>query len=108
MATGHYGFFQKKGGEIVRAPLVQWASYRRQGYKFVTEKDWQAQQAGTKAAPVEDVNEAPTMENTKAEILDYARANDIAVDENANKADLLAAIEDTHDVRWKRLIAAND
>ena len=52
MATGHYGFFQKKGGEIVRAPLVQWASYRRQGYKFVTEKDWQAQQAGTKAAPV--------------------------------------------------------
>ena len=34
------------------------------------------------------------MENTTAEILDYARANDIAVDENANKADLLAAIED--------------
>ena len=50
--AGHYGFFKKKGGAIVKAPLVKWAGYRREGYEFATEEEYNKQRAeeGAKAA----------------------------------------------------------
>ena len=86
----HHNFMRKKGGPIVRVPKNKWAHYRRSGYEFATEEEYNEQLRGN--APEETV-EAPTDANTKAEIVAFCNANQIEVDGNDTKADLLAKIE---------------
>ena len=90
--AGNFAFMKKEGGKIERVPLVKWPKYRQQGYEFCSETDYNAQQS--KAAAVEEELEAPTMENTKEEILAYAHAKGIDVDADDTKSELLDWIEE--------------
>ena len=96
MTTGHHAYFEKDG-KVEKAPLIKWGHYRRRGWVFSTIEAYNAQEHGTAPAPVveeEDGDELPTMENTKAEILAYAKANDVGVNPEDTKAELLEVIED--------------
>ena len=89
----HHNFMQKKGGPVVRVPKNEWAKYRRMGYDFSTEEAWNEQRQNETPEPeVTETPDLPTDANTKAEILDFAEANNIDVDANDTKADLLAQI----------------
>ena len=90
--AGNFAFMKKEGGKIERVPLVKWANYRKSGYVFCSETDYNAQQSKTTA--VKEGLETPTMENTKAEILAYARAKNVEADSDDTKAELLDAIEE--------------
>lgn len=90
--AGNFAFMKKEGGKIEKVSLAKWAQYRKSGYEFCSETDYNEQQS--KAPVVEEEVEAPTMENTKAEILAYASANNVEVFEDDTKAELLTAIEE--------------
>lgn len=85
-------YMSKDDGPIEKVALNEWTRKRSAGYVFRTEKEFQDQQASATPGRDDDADIVPTMDNTKAEILDYAEANDIAVDPELKKADLLAAI----------------
>lgn len=92
MTTQNKHFMKSPDGVIKAIPANEWGKYRADGYTFSNEKEFQDQQAG--AAPDrDDVDVIPTMDNTKAEIVDYLKANGYEVDTNDTKAELLAAIE---------------
>lgn len=112
---GHHVYMQKevegevKGefereGEIKKVPANEWARYRRSGWVFVGEDEFNIQQrekalAKSKAAEVVKMaeGELPSMANTKTEILAFAEANNLDVDEDTTKAELLEAIEDAQE-----------
>ena len=87
-------YMSKDDGPIEKVALNEWTRKRSAGYVFRTAKEFQDQQA--RATPERDADDdadiMPTMDNTKAEILEYAEANGITVDADLKKADLLAAI----------------
>jgi hypothetical protein len=102
--------YMKKGGVIKKVPLNKWANYRADGWAFSNVIEWTAQQssdgprktptAHVAAAPAEEETEEeetvelPTMENTKAEILDFASEHGVEVDGGDTKAELIEAIDD--------------
>jgi hypothetical protein len=84
---------QKDDGPIVKVNLNDWATKRRDGFVFRTEAEFNAQGEG--AAPDRDDDDDPTfptMDNTKAEILEYCDANGIQADAGLTKSDLLELI----------------
>ena len=62
--AGNFAFMKKEGGKIERVPLVKWANYRKSGYVFCSETDYNEQQS--KAPVVDEAVDSPTMQNTKA------------------------------------------
>lgn len=85
-------YMSKDDGPIEKVNLNEWTRKRAAGYIFRTEKEYQDQVAAKVAGPDDDDDGIPTMDNTKAEILEYAEANEIVVDPDLKKADLLDAI----------------
>ena len=97
MQSKHY--MSKDDGPIIKVNLNEWAKHRKSGYVFRTELDYQNQQANAAEVaeaetPDEDEDESVNMDNTKAEILAFAEANGIEVDEDDTKAELLDVIDD--------------
>jgi hypothetical protein len=97
--AGNFAYMQKKGEKIIKVPLNQWAGYRRKGFEFSNEAEFNAQQSNRVKEEVEEeeVTEivAPTVDgNSKEEILDFAEAHNIEVDPDDKKADLVEAIND--------------
>ena len=96
--AGNFAYMQKKGGNIVKVPLNEWAGYRRKGYEFSNEAEFNAQQSNRVAEEVvedDDTPEivAPTVDgNSKEEILAFAEAHNIEIDPDQQKADLVEAI----------------
>ena len=85
-------YMQKDDGPVVKVNLNDWARKRKDGFKFSTKKEYEDQVQN--AAPDRDEDQTfPTMENTKAEILEYAAANGFDLDEGLNKTDLLEMLE---------------
>ena len=87
-------YMKKPGGPIEKVNLNDWARKRKEGYTFSNEADYLVQQAG--AAPDRDDDaggDFPTMDNTKAEILEYAAANGFDLDEGLTKSDMLELLE---------------
>ena len=84
-------YVQKKGDKILEVPLGDWKSYLTTGYVYATEEDFIAQQAGTyiNQTPVSNI---PTLDNTKKEIVDYAKENDLHIDVASKKEDILWGI----------------
>ena len=84
-------YVQKKGGKIIEVPIGDWRQYRLDGYEFAQENDFISQQAGTYSnqTPVSNV---PTLDNTKKEIVDYAKENDLHIDFTQKKEDILWGI----------------
>lgn len=93
--TGQFAYFEKDG-KVVKAPLVKWAKYRRSGYTFSTVEAFNAQEHGTAAdaSTDDDTVELPTMDNTKAEILAFARDQGVTVDPEDTKAALIETLDD--------------
>lgn len=84
-------YMKSPDGEIKAVPANEWGRYRAQGYTFSNEKEYQAQVQG--ATPDRDDDPTlPTMDNTKAEILEYCEANGIDADGGLTKSDLLELI----------------
>lgn len=100
MSKGHYGYMRKEaGGAVERIALADWAGYRRQGYIFATEQEYNEQRTAASPAPAATTEEVPTVEvptldNTKAEILAFANEHGIDVNAADNKDALLAAINE--------------
>ena len=97
--AGNYAYMQKKGEKIIKVALNKWASYRRKGYEFSNEAEFNAQQSNRaeEVAEEEEVTEivAPTVDgNSKEEILAFADEHNIEVDPDDKKADLVATIND--------------
>lgn len=85
-------YMKSPEGRIEKVNLNDWAKKRRAGWTFSNESDYQAQQ--NNATPDrDDVDVVPTMDNTKAELLEYARANGIDANRDDTKAEILFAIE---------------
>lgn len=93
MSTQNKHFMKSPDGVIKAVPANEWGRYRAQGYTFSNEKEFQAQTQGATPDRDDDVDVVPTMDNTKAEIVDYLESNGYDVDTNDTKAELLAAIE---------------
>lgn len=84
-------YMKKPDGVIVKVNLNDWARKRKAGWTFSTEKDFNDQAQG--ATPDKDDDQVvPTMDNTKAEIVDYLIEQGFEVDENLTKAELLEAV----------------
>lgn len=85
----------KDDGPIIKVALNDWTAKRSAGYIFRTEAEFRDQETNksTPEVKAEVGDDVPTMENTKAEIIDWLEANDYEVDTNETKAQLLEAIE---------------
>ena len=87
-------YMSKDDGPIEKVNLNDWTRKRAAGYSFRTAKEFQDQVNAKASGPDSDADDVIilTMDNTKAEILEYAEANGITVDPDLKKADLLDAI----------------
>lgn len=99
MQNFHYMQKQNEDGEpvgdIIEVPLNEWQNFRQTGHHFTTLKAYQDQKAGREPAKSPDEGEHspyPTMTNTKPEILEYAAANNIEVNDSDTKSDILWGI----------------
>lgn len=52
--SSNYAYMVKEGEAIKRVPLNEWGRYRRGGWAFSSEKEWNAQQADATHARAEE------------------------------------------------------
>lgn len=70
MATGHHAYMRKEGEkEIIKVPMNEWGRYRKSGYVFSNEADYNAQRA---ASPARDDDDKPTPKVSKKKMRRHA------------------------------------
>jgi len=63
MSNGHHAFMRpEKGGPVEKVPLNKWAHYRRKGYVYATEAEYNEQERGR---VIEENNEAVATKKKK-------------------------------------------